>query len=581
MLLKRLKEYADERLSLPPTLYNEAPVRYVIELDSDGCLLNPKPTDTAEPGNRLTRRGQRRPVPQIQRANTIKPLLLSDNSEYVLGLARETSRPERVARCHKAFLDIVDRCAVDTEEPSVIAVQRFLHDDPASQLDPPEDFDRSATLTFRVDGVFPVDLPGVQAFWAAEYDPSRAQDAHVMQCLVCGEQKPVLGRLQAKIKGVPGGQTSGTSIISANADAFESYGLAASLIAPTCADCGERFTKAANELLAGEYSRVIFPGTAFIFWTRNEVPVSFWDLLGKPEPAHVRDLIRSVRSGKRTPQVDCTAFYGAVLSGSGGRAVVRDWIDTTVGDVKGRLVDWFRKQSIVGISGEEPQPLGLYALAYATVRETRDLASPVPRALLRSALLGYPLPWNLLYQAVRRNRAEQNVARPRAALIKLVILGQHHETMEGSMTQLSPENASPAYLCGRLLCVLEQAQRLAVPGIKATIVDRFYGTASSAPASVFSRLLRGAQPHMAKIQRDRPSAYHAIQRRLEEILAGLKSFPSTLTLEQQGLFALGYYHQRAHDRAQAREAAERRKAGLKPGTSETPENPEENTEKED
>lgn len=132
------------------------------------------------------------------------------------------------------------------------------------------------------------------------------------------------------------------------------------------------------------------------------------------------------------------------------------------------------------------------------------------------------------------------------------------------MVQLDSNHPSPAYRCGRLLAVLEEVQRLAVPRAKATIVDRFFGTASSAPASVFGRLLRGAQPHLAKLERDRPGAYHALQSRLEEVQAGLTGFPRTLTLEDQGLFALGYYHQRAFDRAQARAAAERRRTGLAP-----------------
>src|SRR5690606_1581969 len=135
----------------------------------------------------------------------------------------------------------------------------FLHSEPVSQLRLPDDFDRGATIVFRVDGVYPTDLPAVQTFWAAENDPSR-NDAPIMQCIVCGQERPVLDRLQAKIKGVPGGQTSGTAIISANADAFESYGLKASLIAPTCAECGERFTKAANELLASPSNRFILGG---------------------------------------------------------------------------------------------------------------------------------------------------------------------------------------------------------------------------------------------------------------------------------------------------------------------------------
>lgn len=129
------------------------------------------------------------------------------------------------------------------------------------------------------------------------------------------------------------------------------------------------------------------------------------------------------------------------------------------------------------------------------------------------------------------------------------------------MTQLDSANTSPAYLCGRLLAVLEDIQRAAIPGAKATIVDRFFGTASSAPASVFGRLMRGAQPHLGKLERDNPNAYRALQRRMEEVSSSIQSFPRTLTLEEQGLFSLGYYHQRAHARAEAKAAAERKRAG--------------------
>jgi CRISPR-associated protein Csd1 len=84
-----------------------------------------------------------------------------------------------------------------------------------------------------------------------------------------------------------------------------------------------------------------------------------------------------------------------------------------------------------------------------------------------------------------------------------------------------------------------------MPGVNATIVDRFYGTASSAPASVFGRLMRGLQPHLSKLERDRKGAWVGLQRRMEEVTRDLGTFPRTLTLQEQGLFALGYYHERA------------------------------------
>lgn len=566
MLLQRLIEYSD-RLDLPPMLYSEVPIRYIIELDPSGRCLGI--TDTADPASPRTRRGQRRLAPQVQRSSRIRPLLLADKADYVLGYSGGQRSSQRAEACHRAFIELADQCAAETEEAAVLAVQRFLHNAPLEQLTLDEAFDPQATITFRVGEVFPVDLPSVQGFWALENNPE-SSTATVMQCVACGRQRPVLSRLQGKIKGVPGGQTSGTSIISANAEAFESYGLQASLVAPTCADCGERFTKAANDLLSREANRVIMGGAAFIYWTKEQLGEDIFAAFNKPEPGQVRALIVSARRGDWLPGVDDTAFYATSLSGSGGRTVVRDWLDTTVGQVKRHLAAWFQGQAIVGPAGEDAngRPYGISALAFATVREPKDLPVTTPRTLLRAAFTGTPLPWDILYQVVRRIKTQheergdplqRKVKQVQAALIKLVLLGQEIDAIEEDyMTQLNPGHPDPAYHCGRLLAVLETAQRLAIRRVNATIVDRFYGTASTAPASVFPRLVRGSQPHLAKLLRDRPPAHHALQRRLEEILDQMPEYPKVLSLQRQGLFSLGYYHQRAYDRAQARKAVERR-----------------------
>lgn len=573
MLLQRLREYS-ERLMLPPPLYSEAPVRYIVELDGDGNLLNPSPTDTADPESRASKRGARRLVPQIQRSSGIQPLLFADNSEYTFGLPRPRSeseteekwrrRQERVCALHRAYVELVEKCRESTGEPRAKAVHRFLTEGTVRKLQLPEDFDISAFVTFRVDWEFVVDISAVQAFWAAEHSPEGGS-APVMQCLVCGERRPVLGRLQGKLKRVPGGQTSGTALISANAEAFESYGLEASLIAPTCGECGERFTKAANHLLSDfdRSSRVDVGGAAFLFWTKDaNAGFPIRTLLTDPQPEDVRHLIESAFTGRKT-EVDDTAFYATSLSGSGGRAVVRDWIDTTLWEAKQNLARWFSLQELVNPYGEKGVPMSVYRLANATVRDAKDLPVTTPRAMVRAAIEGTPPPRGLLYQAVRRNRAEQKVTYSRAALIKLVLASLGDRDKEDRMVQLDEGRTDAAYRCGRLLAVLEQVQKVAVPGVKASIVDRFFGTASSAPASVFGRLIRGSQPHLAKLERDRRGAHIALQRRLEQVLSGLANFPRTLTLEEQGLFALGYYHQRAFDRQQAKQAKERSVRGEK------------------
>ena len=110
------------------------------------------------------------------------------------------------------------------------------------------------------------------------------------------------------------------------------------------------------------------------------------------------------------------------------------------------------------------------------------------------------------------------------------------------MVELDRTRSEPAYHCGRLLAVLENAQRQAI-GV-ASVTERYYGAASTAPASVFGALMKGVVHHLAKLERDKPGAYFGIQRDLEEISSRIEAFPRTLSLREQGLFALGYYHQR-------------------------------------
>jgi len=550
VFLEKLKEYSHSpTLHMPPDGYREKPVRYIIELRSDGSLANPVPTDTADSSSRKTRRGVARMVPEIRRAGSVlRPSLLADSTAYTLGIPKSEKEKDvkRAAKCQKAFVDLVRECAQETEDQAVWAVLRFVEDDPLQKLQIGEDFDATSTITFRVDGAFPVDRPAVRSFWAHKQEEGEKKR---MQCVVCGERRPVLERLPGVIKGVPGGQSSGTSIISANENAFESYGLEHSLIAPVCADCARRFTFALNSLLADDQHHLRIGKSVFVYWTQKPVEFNFLTALSDPDPEAVRALLESPW-GKKAAAVEANRFYAAVLGASGGRTQVREWIDISIDEVQHNLLRWFERLRIVGPWGEEPRPLAIRSLAAATVRDLRDVAPHTMRGLLLSAIMGRPLPAKLPRLAAQRTRVEQTVYHNHAAVIKLGYLSRH-PNKEGIMIELDMSSTEPGYLCGRLLAELEQAQRAASPGVKATIVDRYYGTACTAPGTVFGTLVQTAQAHLGKLKRDNPPAYFGIQSTIEDILAGLSAFPKTLTMDEQALFALGYYHQRAHNRAQA------------------------------
>lgn len=109
---------------------------------------------------------------------------------------------------------------------------------------------------------------------------------------------------------------------------------------------------------------------------------------------------------------------------------------------------------------------------------------------------------------------------------------------------LNPESTNQAYLLGRLFAVLEKAQEDASGGkLNATIKDRYFTSACASPASTFPILLRLSQHHISKSDYGKNSEW-----RIREIMDALEidnnPFPRRLSLDEQGIFILGYYHQR-------------------------------------
>jgi CRISPR-associated protein Csd1 len=613
MLLQRLNEvgYHMEQEAIAqreevPSGYTQQAIAWIIQLDTQGNLEGVIPTSAERPGKD---KGIKLTVPYLRRSGkNIKPQLLADKAEFVLGLPEKDEKRAQIRHCD--FVALIQACAERTGEESVRAVVTFLNRNDLRNISASREVSPTELMTFRVENVLPVNLRSVQTFWTrvAPYlggrglgeltaeliqawlmSPQKVAEGDLhWECIVCATPciparvHPVAIKLPRSVA------DQQCSVVTANKNAFYSYGLEQSFIAPTCRPCAERYAKAINRLVEQKETHITIGPLVYLFWTKEPQGFSFASILSDPQPDEVRALIASVFSGRVSDtDIDPRPFYATALSASGGRVVIRDWLETTVGGAKKNLARWFQLQSIIGEWGDlnaTPFPIqgfpgqegkiwveGLAESVVPRVQGRRDInkVNPnVPKVLLHMALQGGRLPMWLLFHTVQRNQVEQGVTRNRAALIKMVLLSQrpfsaslvHNDANIGvasfaeehNMVQLDPINRDHAYLCGRLLAVLEAVQRAAIPGVNATITDRFFGTASTAPASVFGRLLRGAQAHLSKLRNERRGTYEALERDLEEVQAGLTAFPKILTPEEQGLFSLGYYHQRAANRAAAR-----------------------------
>jgi CRISPR-associated protein Csd1 len=574
-----------------PSMYGKVKIRWMIPINPDGTLKGN--FENLKGSTKAELRGKEYVMPDMVRSSGIKPKLLADNGEYVLGLQKAGADPKKVAERHRQYKDLVHLCAEKTQDPAVVAIDRFLATWKPEEFNQ-ADLDPADNFTFQVYGlgersVIPANAvennTAIQNFWAVH---TAGKDSPLMTCLVTGiENCPVEIRLPVKIKGIPDGQTAGTSLVSANAAPFSSYGLENSLTSPISRDAAEGFGKALNYLIANKESRLYLGPVVYTFWVRGNFKTQVIgklcdedqsqedldDLLEEDEDlleedynpfqtAEAHNLLNAARSGRQQYGVDADRFYALSLTASGGRAVVRNYINIPVSQAVINLRAWFEAMLIVNEYGQKiPKPyLSMRRLLrplYRDVTKDLDLAGA---KLLDIAIYGGKLPLNMLAQAVRRTAIEQSISHPRAALIKLILTTQLATETHNPMENMQELNLDPsfedekdtmAYHCGRLLAHLENIQKAALPDINTTLIDRYYSAAASTPGKVMGELVKDAQGHLRKLRVTKPAVCEALQQGLENVTIKFYSaekFPNTLNMQQQSIFALGYYHQRAASR---------------------------------
>ena len=371
-------------------------------------------------------------------------------------------------------------------------------------------------------------------------------------CLVTGKPAPI-ARLHNAIKGVNAKPAPFTSV---NLSAFESYGKEQGFIFPVGEQAMFEYTTALNTLLAGENRFRIGDVTA-ICWSAKPTPLeehlaSLINGGGKDNPDAyidaVKSLYKSLYNGKYTEPDGKEKFYLLGLSPNSARIVVRFWYETTVAALSESIAAWYDDlQMVRGENSPYPEYMPLPRLLGNLVLDGKmeNLPSDLIAQVTDAALNNRVLPVSLLQAALRRNKAEQKITYGRASLLKAyinrAIRAGRLKNMEELTMSLDRNRQDIGYVLGRLFAVLEKTQAEANPGLNATIADRYFGSASSTPIAVFGTLMRLLPHHLNKLEFEGRAVQ--LQWEICQILEHCQRFPNHLNLEQQGLFAIGYYHE--------------------------------------
>ncbi len=577
MILRALYDYYQTLLDDPDSGvskpgYSKEKISFVISLSKKGDLK-----DLIE--IREGKKAVLMDVPQhAKRTAGVSPYFLCDKPKYLLGFEAENFKQS--AELHKAILK-------DVDDESAIAVLKFFERwDPTKKnkiiAEHKEAIDKGGNLVFSVEGIkgYVHEKTKICKAWEKD-NPGKRQIRPTIkgQCLVTGEETELLD-VHDSIKGVWNAQSSGAAIVSFNKDAFESYGKKQSLNSPVGKEAAFAYVTALNYMLNPTSIQNIQIGDATtVFWAESYgtgqeellyVLFNPYEIEEKQEHednkkvvkkeklndistiTKMRDFLSRVSQGKSikdfkgyNPDIK---FYILGLSPNRARISVRFFYADTFGKIVERIKQHYEDLLIEKKHGNESDTISIWQLLRETAPQGKSENIPpvYSGALMKAILTGGAYPTGVYQAIINRIRIEKEkeINRNRAAFIKAYITRKNRiNKKEGGVTMsLNVNEKNVGYCLGRIFALLEKAQMDVSPGINSTIKDRYFGTASSSPKAIFPILLRLAQHHISASEYGK-----YIDKQIEEIMnmiGGQTYIPAHLNLDEQGMFMLGYYHQR-------------------------------------
>ena len=524
----------------------ETKVSWSLELDEEGRLVQVVPVGLPDKKGKVTALAMKLPE-MVKRASGIAANFLCDNAIYMLGVDSK-GKKERTVKCFEACRALHERLLAGVQQPLAQAIVRFFRQwDAANAETHPviapilSDLKTGGNLVFSMHGIFAQDVPEIRDAWDRAY-ADRADAPHG-RCLVTGEEGAI-AVLHPSIKGVAGAQPTGASLVSFNGAAYESYGhvKAQGLNAPVGARAAFAYGAALNYMLRVRDYHTRLGDTTLVYWAEGAeraFSTSFAFIMGEADKS-----------------VDQTMLRNAVKDLRNGKTAVLDGVP----------------MEIVRPSLDKMEEIPIWQMLKETANPNQKRTDEKPPddlvgEVMRAVLMDTPYPAALYAQVQVRLRAEcfrlslrdktgrdktvrdkldvnwRKAAIIKAYLLKNVVQGRDmHPIKEVLTVKLNDEATYVPYVLGRLFAVLEGLQQSANPGINTTIRDRYFNAACATPANVFPTLLKLAQNHLNKLDGGLKYYY-------DELLTSLcgritESLPKHLSLEDQGVFQLGYYHQK-------------------------------------
>ncbi len=563
-MLKQILQYAQMNGITSEPGFTKKKIRYAIHFNSEGNYLGVMPIGDEKDGKEFHH------VPLLNQGQLIgdggRCQFLHETAGNICLLA-VTDSDDKCHKKHQYFIRLLKEAA--SKIPVLGHIAQTLSDE-QTLLRIQEDCQNSKikntnTITLMVADKYPLDDDECIMWWRDHYtqlnkpqqkttNKKRKGDAI---CFISGEpttpcKHPVITGL-SDVDGAP----YGSKLISFDKDAFQSYGLGEEGNCVISESHAAAYTSTIVDLIQKQSKQLGKSKTKIVYWFKEQIP-EIYDMLqfvasddrADMEAAHqrMRDLLGAIYTGKRVDLLN-NRYYVLTLSGSSSRVMVRDWIEGEIPALVNAINRWFDDFSLLDGYGLPVRCPSVPLALKTTVRDPADVPAPWARLLWRAAVTGGQIPRNMLPMALKRftmqivapsetDKSEFNL--DRTAFIKAILV-RNYEGGKHIMQDINMQHPDPAYHAGRIMALYARLQRAALGDVNAGVVQRYYASASSTPALVLGRLARLSQFHLGKL--DGGLAYWFESEIAKAWEAMGTKLPVSLSLEQQGLFAMGYYQQ--------------------------------------
>jgi len=579
MILQELTSYYDslvQQEKVGATGWSKAKVSYGLEIDNSGKLVGI--ITLLQKAN-----GVKKNVPQemfvpeqVKRSSGVSANFLCDNSTYFLGFydkgrndLEKKKNKERAKKCFESAKTLHHRVLDDVDDKEAEALLSFFDQWDPEQISDCEVLKDYADTIFKGVNLIFISQSGRQLHKndsiKKAWDNYRNQTSSMTEtglCLVSGERKPI-ARLHPNIKGVFGAQPSGASLVSYNSSSLESYNKEQGMNAPVSEDVAFKYGAALNYLISNKEYHKRISDTTIVYWAEN-AEVGYQEIWGDGFSGNgniTQDRLNSIASdmrlGKAVSYKDAelygdTKFCVLGIVPNAARLSVSFYSEGSFGDMLDNMIRFYDELSISKSKYDEDQTINIWSLLNETAnKKTHDkkVPSPIVSSVFRSILEGIQYPVGLFDNVMLRIKAEHDITWRKAAIIKAYLIRCNNKEFKEVLTmELNESSENMPYVLGRTFAVLEMIQRDANPNIQSTIRDNYFTSACATPATIFPILFRLSQHHLRKIPEHGTKRARG-REKYDKIIADLQSrihttYPSRLNLQEQGVFYLGYYHQR-------------------------------------